>query len=272
MLQALSKAQLKGRAELASLTVASTKTSIHQDAITTHPNHNNCYRCRYHHQPNDCPARGQRCYYCNNIEHFSHLCKSRYTNSHRYNTRRPSHRRHSRRSLSRSSSRSSSRSRSHNRCTRKHRSPTPHPIHTLTITGPTTAPTNNTEDNSTQLKKCIGRCPTPLPTRTFTFPSFSNTEDPEDTASEARIIIHSQDEDDTDYNTISPPRHYHIPMTPPRTCKAMLPRPPYITAADDTQDQNSTADSELPISDTETESSYTPQPEDTKLSSLQDHL
>ena len=31
------KAQLKGRAELVSLTVASTKTSIHQDAITTHP-------------------------------------------------------------------------------------------------------------------------------------------------------------------------------------------------------------------------------------------
>ena len=36
------KAQLKGRAELTSLTVASTRTSIHQDSISTHPNHNNC--------------------------------------------------------------------------------------------------------------------------------------------------------------------------------------------------------------------------------------
>ena len=42
-------------------------------------------------------------------------------------------------------------------------------------------------------------------------------------------------------------------MTPPKICRAMLPRPPYITAANDTQDQNSTADSELPVSDTSTE-------------------
>ena len=74
------KAQQKGRAELTSLATASvTSNAIHQDAITTHPNHNNCYRCGYHHQPNDCPARGQRCYYCNNIGHFSHLCKSQNT-------------------------------------------------------------------------------------------------------------------------------------------------------------------------------------------------
>ena len=33
----------------------------------------------------------------------------------------------------------------------------------------------------------------------------------------------------------------------------MLSRPPYITAANDTQDQHSTADSELPVSDTSTE-------------------
>ena len=61
-------------------------------------------------------------------------------------------------------------------------------------------------------------------------------------------------------------------MTPPRTCKAVLPRPSCITAANDTQNQDFTADIELPISDTETESSYTPQPEDTKCSSLQDHI
>ena len=42
-------------------------------------------------------------------------------------------------------------------------------------------------------------------------------------------------------------------MSPSRTCKTMLPRPPYITAANNTQNQHSTADSELPVSDTSTE-------------------
>ena len=42
-------------------------------------------------------------------------------------------------------------------------------------------------------------------------------------------------------------------MSPPRTHKTMLPKPPYSTAANDTQDQHSTADSELPVSDTSTE-------------------
>ena len=42
-------------------------------------------------------------------------------------------------------------------------------------------------------------------------------------------------------------------MSPPRTCKTMLPRPPYITAANDTWDQHSTADGELPVPDTSTE-------------------
>ena len=174
--------------------------------------------------------RGQRCYYCNNIGHFSHLCKSRHTNSHRYNTRRPSHRRHSRRS----SSRSSSRSTTCHRCTRRHRSPTPHPIDTLTITGPNAAPSNNTENNSTQLKKCKSRQPTPLPSKPFSFPTFSDTEDTSDTASEVSIEIHSQDEDEssTNYNTISPPRHYYIPITPPRTMllrpSTMFPRPSCI--------------------------------------------
>ena len=119
----------------------------------------------------------------------------------------------------------------------------PHNINTLTIAGPNAALNSNT---------------TPLPAKPFSIPIFIDTEDPEDTASEASIVIHSQDEDDsdTDYNTISPPRNYHIPMTPLKTCKAMLPRPPCFTTANDTQDQDSTADSELPISDMETESSY----------------
>ena len=148
------------------------------------------------------------------MNHCLALCRSRnhreyreYNRHSRHSWREPHRSRVSRRPSSRSSSRSGSRSRSHNRCTRKHRSPTPHPIDTLTITGPNAAPTNNTEDNSTQFKICISRCPTPLPTKIFTFPTFSDTEDPEDTASEASIVIHSQDEDDsnTDYNTISPP-------------------------------------------------------------------
>ena len=71
------KAQLKGRAELTSLTVASTRTSIHQDSIITHSNHNNCYRCRYSHTNRDCPAIGQRCHNCNGMNHFSALCRSR---------------------------------------------------------------------------------------------------------------------------------------------------------------------------------------------------
>ena len=53
-------------------------------------------------------------------------------------------------------------------------------------------------------------------------------------------------------------------MSPPRTCKTTLSRPPYITAANDTQDQHSTADSELPVSDTSTES-------DADFIPLQDH-
>ena len=85
------KAQQKGRAELTTLTNASaTHTSTHQDAITTHQN---CHRCGYNHNNRDCPVRGQRCYKCNNLGHFSHLCKARYTNSYRYDTRRSSHRR-----------------------------------------------------------------------------------------------------------------------------------------------------------------------------------
>ena len=170
------KAQLKGRAELTSLTVTSTRTSIHQDSISTHPKHNNCYRCGYSNPRGDCPVRGQRCYHCNNLGYFSHLCKSRYTNSHRYNTRRPSNRGHSRRSLSRSSSRSPTRSTSHHRCTRRHRSPTPHHIDTITITGHNAASNSNMQDKSskpTKFNKCKNRSLTPIPSPLATFPTFS---------------------------------------------------------------------------------------------------
>ena len=122
------------------------------------------------------------------------------------------------------------------------KSPTPHHIDTLTIAGPNAASTNNTEDNSTQLKKYKSRCPTPLPAKLFSFPTYSDTEDPDttcneltisdtpDTASQISIAVHSQDEDNfsTKHNAISPPRNYHIPMTPPTTHNATLPRPSCI--------------------------------------------
>ena len=261
------KAQQKGRAELTTLAKASvTQTSIHQDAITYHPSHNTCYRCGYNHHNRECPAIGQRCHNCNSLNHFTALCKTRHTNSHNYNR----HSRHSRREYnksrhsdrsrysSRSSSRSSSRNRSHNRRTRRQRrSPTPHPIDTITTTQDYTAPNSNTDDSSTQLKKCKDRQPTPLPpTNVFSHVTFSNPEDAPDTASEASFSIHSQDEDSTDYNTD------YLHTSPKRP----LTRPSHITATNNPQEE-----SDSPISDTETESSYTLQTENTKFSSFQDH-
>ena len=77
--------------------------------------------------------------------------------------------------------------------------------------------------------------------------------DTSDTASEISIVIHSQDEDDfsTDYNAISSPSNYHIPMTPPKTHKAMLPRPSHIPVpktlniAKNQQDKDNTARDEI---------------------------
>ena len=164
------------------------------------------------------------------MNHFTALCRSRRDyNRHSRHSRREHHRsRHSSRSRhsGRSSSRSSRRNRSHNRHTRRHRSPTPHPIDTITTTQDFIAPTSNTEDKSEQLKNCKTRQPTPLPTNVFSLINYSSTEDSEDTASEGSINIHTQDEDSIDYNTMSPPRTCHIPMSPH---KPMLTRPPYIT-------------------------------------------
>ena len=200
------KAQQKGRAELTSLGTANTINTMHQDAISTHPSHNTCYRCGYSHLNRECPALGQRCHNCNGLNHFTALCKSRHTNSYNYNrhsrySRREHHRsKHSNRSRdsSRSSSRSSSRNRSHNRRTRRQRrSPTPHPINTITTTQDYIVPNSNTDDSSTQLKKCKNRSPTPLPpTNVFSHINYSDTEYPytaseSDTASELSINVHT---------------------------------------------------------------------------------
>ena len=236
----------------------------------TTPSHNSCYRCGYSHVNRDCPAIGQRCFKCNRVGHFSHLCKARNTNNHTNSYNYNRHSRYSRREhhrskrsnrsrdSSRSSSRSSSRNRSHNRRTRRQRrSPTPHPIDTITTTQDYTAPNSDTDDGSTQLKKCKDRQPTPLPpTNVFSHVTFSDPEDAPDTASEASFSIHSQDEDSTDYNTD------YLHTSPKRP----LTRPSHITATNNPQEE-----SDSPISDTETESSYTLQTENTKFSSFQDH-
>ena len=249
------KAQQKGRAELTTLANASvTHTSIHQDAITSHSSHNSCYRCGYSHVNRDCPAIGQRCFKCNRLGHFSHLCKARdtnnHTNSHRYDTRRSSHRtrssrsRHNSRSSSRSSSRSPARSSTHHSRPRRYRSPTPHHVDTITITRPSAAPTNSDiEDNQTQMKKCKDRSPTPIPEPLFTFHDYSDTDYPE---SNVGTPVYAQ-------------------YTGRRSTAET------ITTTNVSQDQYSSADSELPISDAETENSYTSQSEHTNFSSFQDH-
>ena len=142
----------------------------------------------------------------------------------------PSNRGQSSRSSSRSSSWSSSRGRSHNRCTGRHRSPTPHHINTITTTQDSRASNSNMQDKPSKpakFSKCKNRSPTPMPSPLATFPMVSDTEDPDDTASVISIAIQSQEEDDlsTDYNAISPRSNYYIPMTPPKTCNATLPRP-----------------------------------------------
>ena len=268
------KAQQKGRAELTTLANASvTQTSIHQDAITSHPSHNTCYRCGYDHHNRECPAIGQRCHNCNGLNHFTALCKSRHTNSYNYNrhhrySRREHHKsrhssrsRHNSRSSSRSPSRSPARSSTQHSRPRRYRSPTPHHIDTITFTRPSTALTNNDieediEDNQTQIKKCKDRQPTPLPpTNVFADVTFSDPEDAPDTTSEASFSIHSQDES-IDYNA----DYLHTSPKRPFT------RPSHITATNNPQEE-----SDSPISDTETESSYTLQTENTKFSSFQDH-
>ena len=139
------KAQLKGRAELTTITVAASVTSsVHQDTVTTHKK-SNCTRCGYNHPKGSCPASGQQCYNCSRFRHYTALCKKprtlkQYNHPSRPTSRRPSCRYNSRpvtrdnsrspnrgrsyRSPSRSPHRKQYRSPQHN--SRKRRSPTPH--------------------------------------------------------------------------------------------------------------------------------------------------
>ena len=133
------KAQMKGRAQLTTITAASSgNSSIHQDTINKHPRHLKCSRCGYNHPIGNCPASGQQCYNCNGIGHYTALCKKprqcRHNRSRsRYRPRTSSNRRHpsispSRSRPSRKTSRSPSRKqpRSPHRSYRHRRSPTPH--------------------------------------------------------------------------------------------------------------------------------------------------
>ena len=70
------KAQMKGRAQLTTITAASSgNSSIHPDAINKHPRQLRCSRCGYNHSIGNCPASGQQCYNCNGIGHYTALCK-----------------------------------------------------------------------------------------------------------------------------------------------------------------------------------------------------
>ena len=139
------KAQLRGRAELTTITAAASVTSsMHQDTVTMHKK-SNCTRCGYNHPKGSCPASRQQCYNCSRFGHYTALCKKprtpkQYNHPNRPTSRRPSHR-YSSRPATRGSSRSPSRGRSYRspsrsphskqyrspQCnSRKRRSPTPH--------------------------------------------------------------------------------------------------------------------------------------------------
>ena len=132
------KAQMKGRAELTTITSASSVTSsILQDAVTTHPRQSKCPWCGYNHPKGNHPASGQQCFNCSGIGHYTAMCKKpktcRYNcNQSRHNPRRPSSHRYNSKSPNRSRPyRSQSKSpscrqqRSPHHNSRNRRSPTP---------------------------------------------------------------------------------------------------------------------------------------------------
>ena len=116
------KAQIKGRAELTTLSAATaTASSVHQDNVTLH--NTQCTRCGYKHPRDNCPAKGKECYNCHGLNHYTVLCRhpKQRKNSPFRTTSRPCYRKYSK-------SRQGSHSPSKNRQSR-HRSPSPTNTH-----------------------------------------------------------------------------------------------------------------------------------------------
>ena len=68
------KAQLKGRAELTTLSAATaTSSSVHQDAINF--SHTQCTKCGYKHPQDKYPATGKECHNCHRTGHYTALCR-----------------------------------------------------------------------------------------------------------------------------------------------------------------------------------------------------
>ena len=68
------KAQIKGRAELTTLSAATaTASSVHQNNVTLH--NTKCTRCGYKHPHDNCPAKGKGCYNCHGLNHYTALCR-----------------------------------------------------------------------------------------------------------------------------------------------------------------------------------------------------
>ena len=76
MLEALceqyQKAKERGHADLASITA--TTSSLHIDAMSKLPS---CNKCGHSHPNSKCPAKGQQCYACNGLNHYTALCQKK---------------------------------------------------------------------------------------------------------------------------------------------------------------------------------------------------
>ena len=66
------QAQVQGRAQLASITLASVSHSLPIQSATTQIT---CKRCGYRHPHTNCPAFNKECYNCHNKGHFTALCR-----------------------------------------------------------------------------------------------------------------------------------------------------------------------------------------------------
>ena len=68
------KAQIKGRAELRTLSAATaTASSVHQYNVTLH--NSQCTRCGYKHPHDNHPAKDKECYNLHGLNHYTTLCR-----------------------------------------------------------------------------------------------------------------------------------------------------------------------------------------------------